>query len=488
VAGGKLLDGDGRPIALKGLGLGALADVKGQNRWNEKYFANAKSWGAELVRLPINPNTYRDGKDQTLADLDDAAAWCRKNGLYLIIDYHIIGNVEQGLFEYAESTATTWPEVLEFWETVSARTADDPTVAFYEIYNEPSEMSYRGGTWAFSDWQKRADQIVGVVRARAPKTIPLVGGLGFASDYTKAGNPPFASPDIALTAHPYPGLARSNRTEVWETMFGHLADRYPFVLTEAGFDPYDEIQPQGYRGDLDYGRELMQYAEAKKMSWAAFVFYKGPGWPMALFSDWDSLEPTVSGLFFKDVLAGKSIGTAGDGFPNPPIPVAPAGNGPSNLTWNAWGTGYTWIEPLSKDVAAVRLTGSANNQSGLSATLRWDALPQDLSTYNRLTFVGSIPEGSAFVVSMGRSVGSDFFGCSWNLVGQGRATYALDLTKPTWCGPTACFDLQATVVSFITPWTTAPSTVELRIESLVFDVDSAKALPQGARIGTAACP
>jgi hypothetical protein len=74
------------------------------------------------------------------------------------------------------------------------------------------------------------------------------------------------------------------------------------------------------------------------------------------------------------------------------------------------------------------------------------------------------------------------------LVGQGRATNALDLTKPDGFGPSACFDLQATTVSLVTLWTTTPATVELRIDSLAFDVDSARALPQGARIGTAACP
>ena len=487
VADGKLLDGDGHPITLKGLGLGASAEVKQQNRWNEKYFADAKSWGAELVRLPINPSTYREEREQTLTDLDDAAAWCRKHALYLVIDYHIIGNVEQGIFLYEESTAATWPELLEFWDSVSARYADDPIVAFYEIYNEPAELDYLGGSWSFSAWQERADEIVGVIRKNAPKAIPLVGGLGFATDYSEADDPPFASPDIALTAHPYPGIARSDRREIWDAMFGHLADRYPFVFTEAGFDPYDVIVPQSYRGDLEYGRELMQYAEEKHISWAAFVFYNGPGWPMALFSDWDTLEPTLPGLFFKDLLAGKSIATAGDEFPDPPMVEEPLGNGPSGLTWSTWGRGAEWLEPLTTSLATVRMTGSANDQSGLSASLRWDALPQDLSAYNQLSFDGWVGEGSSFAVSVGRSEGSDFFGCSWDLVGKGQATYTLDLTEPAWCGPSSCFDLQAANVSFVTPWASEPVTVELRIERLAFGVDPTRPLPQGGHIGTTTC-
>ncbi len=487
VADGKLLDGDGVQLTLKGLSLGASADIRWQKRWNEKYFADAKSWGAELVRLPINPSSYRDDPEQTLADLDDAAAWCRQHGLYLIIDYHVIGNVEQGIFEYPESTATTWPELLDFWTVVSARYADDPIVAFYEIYNEPSEIDYKGGSWDFADWRQHADEIVGVIRHNAPKTIPLVGGLGYASDYSDAGDVPFASPDIALTAHPYPGLARSNRRETWDAMFGHLADRYPLVFTEVGFDPYDLIQPKTYRGDLEYGRELMQYAEEKQISWAAFVFFNSQGWPMPLFSDWDTLEPTLSGLFFKDLLAGKGIATAGDGFDGPSTPEDPPGNGPSNLTWYPWGPDYEWLEPLTTSMAAVRLTGSANNQSGLSANLQWEGLPQDLSQTNQLAFDGEIAEGSSFSVSLGRQEGSEFVGCSWDLTGTGKGSYVIDLTQPEWCGPTACFDMQASTVNFLSPWTTTPVTIELRIESLTLGVDPTRALPQAGRIGTAAC-
>jgi hypothetical protein len=89
--------------------------------------------------------------------------------------------------------------------------------------------------------------------------------------------------------------------------------------------------------------------------------------------------------------------------------------------------------------------------------------------------------------SFGDGQDAVFFGCNWNLVGQGQVTYTLDLTKPDWCGPTACFDLQATNINFVTPWTPLPSTVELRIERLAFGVDPSQALPQGARIGTSAC-
>jgi hypothetical protein len=84
-------------------------------------------------------------------------------------------------------------------------------------------------------------------------------------------------------------------------------------------------------------------------------------------------------------------------------------------------------------------------------------------------------------------VGADFFGCSWNLVGKGQGTYPIDLAQPAWCGPTACFDLQATSANFLTPWTTELSTVELRITGLTLGVDPSRALPSDGRIGTMGC-
>jgi hypothetical protein len=49
------------------------------------------------------------------------------------------------------------------------------------------------------------------------------------------------------------------------------------------------------------------------MVWTAFVFFNGTGWPMPLFSDWQSFTPTTSGAFFRDVLLGTPIDQAGNG-------------------------------------------------------------------------------------------------------------------------------------------------------------------------------
>jgi endoglucanase len=312
VANGKLLDANGDQVVLKGLGFASISAARAIGKWNEEYFANARGWNAELIRLPVNPADYRNAPEQTLLDLDDALGWCQKHGMYLIIDYHVVGNVTQGLFQWADDLSTTWPETEAFWAAVSARYADQPTVAFLEIYNEPAALEYMGGSWDFSDWREHADSIVAILRQHAPKAIPVVAGLDWAYDFSAGGERPFDDPDIALADHPYPGRAKTNRSAVWDRAFGYLSDQYPFILTEFGFDPDDQMEPGGtYRADVSYGREILHYAEAKNMSWTPFVFFNDPGWPMPLFSDWETLTPTYSGQFFKDVLAGKDIDEAG---------------------------------------------------------------------------------------------------------------------------------------------------------------------------------
>jgi endoglucanase len=312
VSDGKLLDGNGDQVVLQGLGFASISAAKTLNKWNEDYFANARAWNAELIRLPVFPVDYREAPEQTLLDLDDALHWCQKHGLYLIIDYHIVGNVTEGLFQWEEDLSTTWPETESFWTTVSARYANEPTVAFYEIYNEPAALEDMGGSWDFADWRQHADTIVAILRKHAPKTIPVVAGLDYAYDFSEGGDLPFTDPDIALASHPYPGRAQENRSAAWDRAFGYLSDHYPIILTEFGFDPNDEFDAWGtYRADLSYGREILLYAKEKKISWTPFVFFNDPGWPTPLFSDWETLTPTVSGQFFKDVLAGEDIETAG---------------------------------------------------------------------------------------------------------------------------------------------------------------------------------
>ncbi|MBN2197371.1 MAG: cellulase family glycosylhydrolase [Polyangiaceae bacterium] len=489
VEDGKLLDAEGDPVALEGLGLGEVSAVKQQGRWNEDYFAKARSWGAEMVRLPVNPGTFRDNAEQTLEDLDSAVEWCNSNDLYLVIDYHLDGNVPDQLFMYGDMCGGTWEDTREFWGTVAPRYADEPAVAFYEIYNEPTAMEWEGGSWEFADWTAQADDLVALVRSHAPHTIPLVSGLDFAYDFSDGGDTPFTSPDIALSVHPYPGRARTDRRTAWDSAFGYLCDRYPIVFTEVGFDPLDD-EELAYQGDLEYGREIMGYAREKHISWAAFVFFRDPYWPMPLFSDWEGLSPTLSGQFFKDLLAGQAIEEAGAGYVPVTAPEDPPGNGPSGLHWGLWadpGASAEWRDSPSDTSAAVHIEAEPAVQAGMYANFAWDRAVLDVSGYNEVVLEATIAEGQPFSFSFGRNEGDEYHGCSYDLVGAGSSTYLVDLLEPNWCGPTTCFDMQAEGVAFYNAWSTSPTSVDIQVDGVEFRANPDHPLPEGGQVGTGAC-
>jgi len=485
---GKLVDAAGDQVVLAGLGLGELAAVKAAGHWDQDYFAHAGSWHAAVVRLPVDPVAYRSDPAQALTDIDSAVDWCKRANLYLIIDYQVTGNVEQGLFDWGDST---WQDINDFWTTVAARYASEPTVAFYEIYNEPTSMDYEGGTWTFADWKTKADALVTLVRQQSPDTIPLVAGFDYAFDFSAGGDTPFESKDIALSVHPYPGQSHYEATAAWDSAFGYLSERYPIVFTEVGFDPYDLIIPASYRGDLPYGRQVLGYAQGKQISWTAFVFYLDSGWPMPLFSDWVSLTPTVSGAFFKDVLAGVDLSTAGDGFGPRPQVVDPPSNGPAGMYWLSWfhaGATDAWNQPPSTASVSLHVDAAPTAQAGMYANFNCDATIVDTTGYNEAAFDGTIALGQVFSFTLGRNVAGAFYGCSWNLTGQGAASYVVNLLQPDWCGPANCFDMQADGVGFSNAWSQAAGSIDIEIDSFELRTNAAKPVAAGGQIGTSSCP
>lgn len=322
--GNQIVDAYGTTVTLRGLGFADFLTLDQSGHFDEDTFAQAAAWGANIVRLPVNPATYRLGRDRVFSYLDQAIVWARTYGIYLIIDWHVSGNLPQGIFLFGD-TGITLDEIRQFWTDIAGRYAHEPIVAFYEIYNEPAAIEWEGGSWSFADWRTTADDLVTLVRGLSPDTIPILAGLDFAYDYSAGGAQPFASPNIALAVHPYPGRAQPPRQPQWDKAFGYLAATYPMLMTEVGFDPCDQISPATYRANVDYGREILTYAQQKGIGWTAFVFFNGAGWPMPLFSDWQGYTPTTSGKLFRDVLLGTPIDQAGESSTQCPSPPAAAG-------------------------------------------------------------------------------------------------------------------------------------------------------------------
>jgi len=302
VEGNRIVDRGGETVVLKGLCICNPPQLQWGGRWNAEYFGIMASWGARIVRIPIGPIDWRQrGSEAVFKTIDEAVEWSKPHGMYVIIDWHSIGDPVKGKFQepWAENFRTDEKEMTEFWTAAALRYKEEPTVAFYEIFNEPAGLEYTGNRLEWAEWKPMAERLVKVVRKANPRAIPIVGGVRWSYNLKDIGADPIKDPNVVYAVHVYPGHAPQPWEENWEKSFGYLAAKHPLMLTEFGYDPDDKIMPGTYRGDDEFGRRITDFAAKKGMSWTAFVFCDLPGWPMPLFKGWEDYTPTMSGAFFK---------------------------------------------------------------------------------------------------------------------------------------------------------------------------------------------
>ena len=267
----------------------ALMQHYRENWITEQDYRNVAELGMNVVRLPIwyrnfqsddNGAWYRDANGEIdWHELDEAVALCKRYGLYLIIDLHGLPGYQNdydhcgrsksmSLFDDTEKGARYREVVKDFWVTLAARYKDEPTVAMYDLMNEPLgtnitiDKSYQQRFFDFSDELYRA------VRAADSRHIISMEAIW--------------SPD----AFPAPSVYG------WENIVyqEHLYDvTNPTILRKA-----DEIKKAGYCqpfliGEF-YPRGLTSFSylfsvfNDRGLSWTTWT-YKGAG-PRADKSPW----------------------------------------------------------------------------------------------------------------------------------------------------------------------------------------------------------
>ncbi|GAB4242561.1 MAG: hypothetical protein Kow00109_18280 [Acidobacteriota bacterium] len=300
VEGNRFVDAAGRTVILRGLNAADPDKLARDGQWNERYFQEMARWGANVVRIPVHPAAWRSrGSDAYLDLLDRGVDWAEQHGLYVVIDWHSIGNLKERKFQHA-MYETDIDETIQFWKTIAKRYQGRAVVAFYELFNEPTVSGPRFGSMTWPEWKEILVRIIAAVRREDPAKIVLVAGFDWAYDLRPVAENPLDAPNVAYVSHPYPQKRQPPWEEKWEADWGFVADEYPVFLTEVGFCLEDE--PGAHIpviSDESYGRALTAYAEKKGVSWAAWVF--DVDWSPMLISDWN-FTPTTQGRFFKTYL------------------------------------------------------------------------------------------------------------------------------------------------------------------------------------------
>ncbi len=188
VDGTEILNGDGQPVVMKGIGLGGwllpegymlhistpgttdgptgirnqMTDLIGEQNtdrffdiFTEKYVQEKdveaiKDWGFDHIRLPFhyrlfyNPET--DEWDEDGFDLlDTFLEWCRKYDLAVLLDMHAApGAQSDGGIADSDGEARLWtesdkywPQTVKIWREIARRYSDDPIIMGYDLINEP---------------------------------------------------------------------------------------------------------------------------------------------------------------------------------------------------------------------------------------------------------------------------------------------------------------------------------------------------------------
>jgi len=185
VEGKKVLTPDGRPLLLKGIGLGnwllpegymwrfkkavsprqineVVTELIGPaaarefwKKYRENYITKKdivylKKIGMNSVRVPINyrvltpenhPGIWLKSGFQTL---DNVIKWCSEEGIYVILDMHAAPggqtgeNIDDGWgYPFLFKSQQSQNRVIAIWEKLAERYHDNPTVLGYDLLNEP---------------------------------------------------------------------------------------------------------------------------------------------------------------------------------------------------------------------------------------------------------------------------------------------------------------------------------------------------------------
>lgn len=303
VEGNHFVNSNGEIMVFHGVNISDPDKLKNDGKWTKSHLQEVKNWGANIVRLPIHPTRWRDrGQEEYLELLDEAVKWASELELYLILDWHSIGNLKTEVYHH-DMYVTNIEETNEFWDIVSKRYAGEPVVAMYELYNEPvNDGKFEGLDWA--EWKKMNEVMIDIIRKNDPEAAVLVTGFGWGYDLSPIASDPIEREGIAYVSHPYPQKREQPWEPKWQEDWGFASEKYPVILTEIGFAlPEEKGVHIPVFGDETYGNALVDFSAERGISWTVWCF--DPDWSPIMFNDWD-YTPSRQGTFFKKVMKGEN--------------------------------------------------------------------------------------------------------------------------------------------------------------------------------------
>ena len=308
VEGTRVLNARGEAVWLRGVNIASLEWTDEGHHVAQSLDHAIREWKVNFIRLPLAQDRWF-GKMPSQSDrgaayrgiVDRLVETSAAARVYLDLELHWSN---RGIWSCDDGRLGqhVMPDChsVTFWRDIATRYKNHPNVIF-GLYNEPYDVSFAvwrdGGSVTEKPGRRERDQtpvtfeavgmqqLYDTVRSVGAENVVSISGVDWGYDlrglldgYEVKGT------NIIYETHPY------RFKKDWDKNFGDVSRKYAVLLGEFG----------GGTNDLDYGRQLMDYARERGLHWAAWDFHTEAG--PTLIRNW-SYEPTVFGQFVKDTIA-----------------------------------------------------------------------------------------------------------------------------------------------------------------------------------------
>ena len=240
---GNIVDGEGSPVILKGLGLGGwlvpegyMLNIPGygspteiENKieallgadlaaefwvlYHENYVAQADidqiaEWGFNSIRIPFHYKQFSQSPGEVnqfgYDIVDSLLSWSAPYNMHIILDMHCApGGQNNGEFSDSDGVARLWLEdgykehTIEIWHSIAEYYADETLIGGYDLINEPVLPDGVSST----DLRQLYIDITNTIREVDTNHIIFIEGNWYATDFTSL-TPPWDA-NMSYSFHKY---------------------------------------------------------------------------------------------------------------------------------------------------------------------------------------------------------------------------------------------------------------------------------------------
>lgn len=253
VAGNKFML-NGAPILLSGVAMGDPHDrVVNYKRSSQADYKTIKNdWRANVVRLSVHPGVFLNDWVRGKKILEDEVKAARGLGLFVIIDWHVIGEPDGW---YKPSTTDTrqyyiynsdFSTAKKFWQYAAGQFKADRGLIF-ELWNEPTNGK---NDLSWNKLKPYLAELTELIRNAGSQNIILAPGVNWGYDLRGIKADPLGGQNIAYSWHVY----NNNGSAIGrEAALDGLNKIYPVFITEWGSNSDKDLGFSVKSGQNVYG-------------------------------------------------------------------------------------------------------------------------------------------------------------------------------------------------------------------------------------------